>query len=375
MRNCQVCNTAFGSGSLSYCPNCQWPVRAITAIPDLALGQDVLQWVKRKYQETTPCSTDSRGINLPLSSSKRISVSTELNNASSIRTESILQPSSKMNSQIGGDDAQNIESLKLDLVALSHRIKIAEDQQINSDIETNKLSQKSQELEQAIQRITKSIMDMSSFLDKQNKKNQELDSQYDQWHSAQEKSGKYDHQIQDLIKEQQKQIGEINWLKDLLTSRHVGRSASGSNSAAILPVNVPMVATSDLNFAPEELDLLRDYNSNPLEIPNSLRDRAINVSIDEETFSRLRDGNESNIAFKPDRKGNYLIITRGGYRYLVPNKQRKIITHIYAVTKAVYKCDGYSESYKDFRLIKPALVYEELIDCWKLSQQGILEFT
>jgi hypothetical protein len=371
--NCQVCNTTIKSAQ--FCSNCQWPVSAIRAIADPTLGEAVLRWAQKKYHETTARGADSRdGIELPLTSSKKGSEKfpAERSGVSFSNSGSMTEPSfqSRMNAHMGGEDSQSLDSLRSELVALSRRIASTEDQRLSSETETSKLSQRSQVLEQDIQKVTKAVEDMRSFFNKQNQENQKLDNQ---WHSAQKTSENHDQQIQNLIREQQQQVAEINWLKSLLTNRHVGQSAS--TPAAMLPANAPMVINPDLSFAPEELDLLRDYNSNSLEVPSSLRDQSANVSIDEETFARLRDGNESNIAFKSDRKGNYLVITRGGYRYLVPNKQRKIITHIYAVTKAVYKCDGYSESYKDFRLIKPALVSEESIDCWKLSQQGILEFT
>ncbi len=184
--------------------------------------------------------------------------------------------------------------------------------------------------------------------------------------SIEKKSEKYEREIQDLIRAVQKQDQEIQMLKSILTNPFVQKLNTLDNLLD--------ETTLELNSSPEELDLLREYNSNLLKVPVSLRDRAANVTINEETFSRLQHGDESNIAFEPDRKGNYLVITRGEHRYLVPNKQRKISTTMYAVTKAVYKCDGYSESYKEFCLIKPALVFEESINCWKLSQQGTLEF-
>jgi hypothetical protein len=370
--NCQVCNTTLGSGlSSRYCPTCQWPAKAIGAISDQSLGQEVLQWVQKKYQETTWRGADVRsGVELPPSKSKRATEKflDERSSGFSSGLPMTEPPISKMNAGIL--DEGIIESLRSDLVLLNRKIASTEDQRLRSEDETRKLLQKSQVLEQDIQNVTKAVEGMSSFFGQQNKKNQEL---ADHCYSNQETSEKYDRQIQDLIREQQQQMAEISLLKSLLTSKHVGQGAVGS--ANVLPNNEPKMIATSLSFAPEELDLLRDYNSNFQEVPNSLRDRAVNVSIDDETFNRLRNGDETNIAFKPDRKGNYLVITRGGYRYLVPNKQRKIITHIYTVTKAVYKCDGYSESYKDFRLIKPALVTEESIDCWKLSQQGVLEFT
>jgi hypothetical protein len=96
--------------------------------------------------------------------------------------------------------------------------------------------------------------------------------------------------------------------------------------------------------------------------------------LDPEAFTRLRDGDDSNIVFNRDRKGNYLILPRGGYCYLVPNKLRKITSQIYLTTKAIYDCGGYNESYREFHLVKPALVVEELANCWRLSRRGILHF-
>lgn len=339
MGNCQICNTALRSLS-SPCHNCGWPTGAIEAIARPNLQREALQWIQRTYQETLR-GANSSGVSLP--------------------------PSSRTNAQLGGNNSAELS--KSDLVALGNRVRRTEEQQLKSEAEAHKLMQKSQTLEQGIQKVTKSIGDMNSFFHQQNNRNIELD---DQSNSTQKSLEDYGRQVQDLIREQQRQSFEINSLKSLLSSRHVGQPSA--KYAATAPANTPMVIASDLSFSSEELDLLRDYNSNSLEVPSSLRDRAINVSIDDETFNRLRNGNESNIAFKLDRKGNYLVITRGGFRYLVPNRQRRIITQIYTVTKAIYKCDGYGESYKDFRLVRPALVTEESIDCWKLSQQGTLEF-
>jgi hypothetical protein len=186
--------------------------------------------------------------------------------------------------------------------------------------------------------------------------------------SIERKAENYEDKIQELIKGNQKQDREIQIIQSILSSQNVQQT----NSTKYLSTK----NTSGLTFTLEELDWLQDYNSDFLDVPSSLRDRVANVSINEETFTRLRDGNESNIAFKPDdRKGNYWVIARGRYHYIVPSKQRRMISQIYIVTKAIYKCNGYSESYKNFRLIKPALVSEESIGCWKLVRKGILEFT
>jgi hypothetical protein len=226
-------------------------------------------------------------------------------------------------------------------------------QSVNAHIQS--IEKKSENQEREIQELMR---------ENQNSVNQSI-SEYIQ--SIENKSESHECKIQELMKENQKQDREIQILQSVLSSQNVQQT----NSAKDLSTK----NTSDLTFTPEELDWLQDYNSVFLDVPSSLRDR-VNVSINEETFTRLRhDCNESNIAFEPDRKGNYWVIARGRHHYIVPSKQRRMITQIYTVTKAIYKCDGYSESYKDFRLIKPALVSKESINCWKLNQQGILEFT
>jgi hypothetical protein len=208
-------------------------------------------------------------------------------------------------------------------------------------------------------------INMINLLSQQSSVNQSFSAHIQ---SIEKKSENHESEIQELIRGNQKQDREIQMFQSILSSQNVQQT----NSTEYLSTK----NTSDLTFTLKELDWLQDYNSDFLDVPSSLRDRVANVSINEETFTRLRDGNESNIAFKPDdRKGNYWVIARGRYHYIVPSKQRRMISQIYIVTKAIYKCNGYSESYKNFRLIKPALVSEESIGCWKLVRKGILEFT
>jgi hypothetical protein len=366
--NCQVCNAVLRASGA--CSHCLWPVGAIAAIADQTLGDDVLRWAQVKYREATTGGFDSR-VNVDVPHIKRGSErfsSERVGFSSTPVAEPAFQ--SRMKAHFGGEDVQGLDSLRSELVALNRKIASTEDQRLGSKAEISKLLQKSQVLEQGIEEVTKAVKGISFFCDQQNKKNQEL---AEQCYSNQETSEKYEQQIRDLIEEQKQQIAELKLLKSLLTNPHVAKSTI--NPAAASSTNVPVVTASEVSFTNEELDLIKEYNSNSLEVPSPLRDRAAIVTIDEETFNRLRNGDESNIAFKSDRKGNYFVITRGGFRYLVPTKQRKITALLYNVTKAIYKCSGFSENYKDFSLLKPALVSEESIDCWKLSQPGILEFT
>jgi hypothetical protein len=366
--NCQVCNAMLGS--FGACSNCLWPVEAISAIADQTLGDDVLRWAQLKYREANTRGIDSRGVDVPhINKRSSEKFSYERGGFSNMPVaETAFQ--SSMKAHFGGEDVQGLDSLRSELAALNRKIASTEGQQLGSKSEISKLLQKSQALEQNIEEVTKAVKGISLFCDQQNKKNHEL---AEQCYSNQETSERYDQQIRSLIEEQKQQIAELNLLKSLLTNPLMAKSTF--NPDATSSTNMTVAPALDGSFTNEELNLLKEYNSKPLEVPSSLRDRAATVTIDEETFNRLRNGDESNIAFKSDRKGDYFVITRGGFRYLVPTKQKKITALTYTITKAIYKFSGFSENYKDFILLKPALVSEESIDSWKLSQPGVLEFT
>ena len=239
----------------------------------------------------------------------------------------------------------------------------------DQDINIHKISQmdkRLEEIERLLQSQQTSSSKFNSFIEQQQIENKIIKDQNQAAIQAVE--------IQDkLIQEQQKKISRIDTIEAILSNRNASpltaiaseveeRSSAISNSAA-------------LSFSSDEIDLIGEYNRSPDEIPDSLSDDGNNVSIEQEAFARLWNGDDSNLTFKIDRKGNYLVIRRSGYSYLVPDKQRKIILQIYTTTKAIYNCEGYNEQYQKFRLIKPAIVSEESIDRWRITQKGILEFT
>jgi hypothetical protein len=126
-------------------------------------------------------------------------------------------------------------------------------------------------------------------------------------------------------------------------------------------------------ISPAERDLLDFYNRFP-DIPEHIRQDAIDVSIDQNALNRLRDGDTSQVTFASDRKGNFLVVRLGGYQYLVPNKKRPINSLIHKTVKAIYTCEGYHENYEQFTLVRPALVEEVATDRWQLGQKGVLKF-
>jgi hypothetical protein len=335
MKKCPVCNSSSNIEQIPYCRKCCWPTGIVEAMPKHPeLCQAILDWASQAYRE-----------NLQL---KSVQLKNESDSSASV-----------MNVEL--QNSVDLEPLKLELASLSDRIKAVEDscnQQFAAP-DTAKITAN-------IQVIEKAIRGTNDFLAQQNLRNQELDA----YKQRSERLLAEHHQIlQNLIGGQQRQGEETRITKPSIATQNVNQLPAMADSSPLIS-NSLKVSSSDLG----ELGLVREYNGSSQEVPKALREGSKNVSISDDAVTRIRDGNVSNITFKPNRSGNFLIIARDGYCYLVPNKQRRMIPQMYTVAQALYKCDGYSENYQDFRLLKPALVSEESEDCWKLSQQGVLTF-
>jgi hypothetical protein len=126
-------------------------------------------------------------------------------------------------------------------------------------------------------------------------------------------------------------------------------------------------------ISPAERDLLDFYNRSA-DIPKDIRKDATDVSIDKDALDRLRDGDMSQVTFVTDQNGEFLVVRRGSFQYLVPNKKRPINPHIHKTVKSIYTCEGYHENYEQFTLVRPALVEEVADDRWQLGQKGVLKF-
>ncbi len=126
-------------------------------------------------------------------------------------------------------------------------------------------------------------------------------------------------------------------------------------------------------ISPAERDLLDLYNRSA-DISKNIRKDSTDVSIDQDALNRLRDGDTSQLIFVTDPKGNFLVVRRDGYQYLVPNKKRPINALIHKTVKSIYTCEGYHENYEQLTLVRPALVEEVASDRWQLGQKGVLKF-
>jgi hypothetical protein len=130
---------------------------------------------------------------------------------------------------------------------------------------------------------------------------------------------------------------------------------------------------STLVLTPTEQELVILYNQFN-DLPEELLNMAQDVSLEEGTLDRLRNGDTSRMLFVAKQKGTFLVVNRNGCWYLLPNKKRPITDILYRTVKFIYSCSGYHEDYEQMVLLKPSLLQEAADNQWQLSQLGVLRF-
>lgn len=146
------------------------------------------------------------------------------------------------------------------------------------------------------------------------------------------------------------------------------------NQRAISPVYqsrpVPINQYSDSS----NVGWVETYNKNP----DSFLKEVTEVSETEESIEARRLGTSQTAIFEKARrgKGNYGILIREGFNYLVPKANIKINEYNYETVETLFECQGYQSGYSnDFKLVKPAIVSPiSSGEKWKLIELGVLQF-
>jgi hypothetical protein len=120
--------------------------------------------------------------------------------------------------------------------------------------------------------------------------------------------------------------------------------------------------------------LSEEYNRSSKDIPPSISRGAVEVSMSARSVAELRDRYTVPV-LERERRGDYLVVERGVYTYLVPNKRNPINQHSISIIKFLYDCTGYTANYQQMMLEKPAIVNATSLDSWTLAQKGSLKFT
>jgi hypothetical protein len=328
VERCLVCSHDFTRDG-NRCPRCQWPIGFATVTRDPRTDADVVNWAAMMYKKLIKIYEQQQ-------------VVTSNFQPDPIQTQPQTQP-------------------QTDVIALEARV-----QQLTTELHTfnGAYIQERHRYNRKIDELTKEV----EFFKEIMQTNQD----------SGEKIATLERQYREII--QRLVVPSLPVSQPIpLTVRNESVQLEPAQTQPIsFPVfeNIPeQIQPPEVKapISPAERDLLDFYNRSP-DIPENIRKDATDVSIDQDALNRLRDGDVSQLTFVADRKGNFLVVRRGGCQYLVPNKKRPINSLIHKTVKSIYTCEGYHENYEQFTLVRPALVEEIASDRWQLGQKGVLKF-
>jgi hypothetical protein len=329
VEKCLVCSHEFTRDG-NRCPRCQWPIGFATVTRDPRTDADVVNWAAMMYKKLIKMYEQQQVVT------------------------SNFQP----------DPPQAPPQTQTDISALEARV-----QQLTTELHTfnGAYIQERHRYNRKIDELTKEVEFFKEIIQTNQDSSEKIANLERQYREI----------IQRLIVQSSPPVSQPIPLTvtvrdesvqlDPVPAQPIALPVFESISEQIQP---PEIKTP---ISPAERDLLDCYNRSA-DIPETIRKDATDVSIDQDALNRLRDGDVKNMTFLTDLKGNFLVVRRGGYQYLVPNKKRPINSHIHKTVKSIYTCEGYHENYEQFTLVRPALVEEVASDRWQLSQKGGLKF-
>jgi hypothetical protein len=337
---CPICDSPVRPQDLTKgCPNCGWLLYlADSLFPDQY--QYLEQWVKGLYQKA--------------SSSKVGSVSSKSTSPSSFaqdpRVEQLMIEMSQLKGQIG--DLQGFSKTMTQTGAeQSRRLQQTAE-------ETNMAVRTSNQLQQQIEQININLRQMDISL-----------------------AAKFDSQIKSSRQELEKYLdGKVERLRKLFSFQSsAGQPSSNLStesdiSTSYSPNSSPSPTLIEAQTNEEAFDLGEEYNAAGNDIPQSITRDAVEVAMSAQSVAELRDKYTIPVLNR-ERRGDYLVVDRGTYSYLVPNKRNPINQYSLSIIKFLYDCTGYNENYQQMILEKPAIVNVKSPDSWMLTQKGSLKFT
>jgi hypothetical protein len=318
VEKCLVCSNEFIRDG-NRCPRCQWPIGFGSITRDPRTDADVVNWAAMMYKKLLKMYEQQQVVtsNFP-------------------------------------PEAPPSQSPQIDVSALEARV-----QQLTTELHTfnGAYIQERHRYNRKIDELTKEVEFFKEII----QTNQD----------SVEKIASLERQYRDIIQRLVVQSPPVSPPISLAALRDESAELEPIQTQPIsLPVfeNIPeQIQPPEVKapISPAERDLLDFYNRSA-DIPKNIRKDAIDVSIDQ--------GDASQVTFVTDQNGEFLVVQRGSFRYLVPNKKRPINPHIQKTVKAIYTCEGYHENYEQFTLVRPALVEEVASDRWQLGQKGVLKF-
>jgi hypothetical protein len=98
------------------------------------------------------------------------------------------------------------------------------------------------------------------------------------------------------------------------------------------------------------------------------------VAVPQETMEKIRGGTQSEFKFVNDQKGNYWIVNWHDVYCLIPKDKTYINQYQYGNFQRVFNCQNYKETYSDFEIIEPTIVFNSNDGTWQLERKGKIKF-
>lgn len=405
MSQCPVCDTKYDQGQANSCTTCGWNLTLYSSGDGIPEGfgskvqalQQVEAWAKKIWSERSG-SQLSKSQSEPALSEEVKKLQDDLNQSKQ-KGEQLLsklkeseREKNKLRSQVaelGWEHHQRTQCQLIELNELlkqnSERIKRLEQaekerSQLQSDIEQLQKGQeehkpKLEKLETQLQQLQSQRSDLQSQLSKLAADLQQVKLERSQTQANQDTLSSPVSELKERLDPSKEDLSKLANHQVSSSPSSTASSKEETTTAAQDTQKSDSQFQQLSNYPPpssEESTLVEKYNSER----DSLSDIAKEVSETEESQNQRRLGTSQSAVFETSRRGNYWIITQGGFEYLVPKGNFKINKFNYTTVEFLFECQGYqSGQSKDFKLIKPAKV-----SCppggekWQLVELGILQF-
>lgn len=123
-----------------------------------------------------------------------------------------------------------------------------------------------------------------------------------------------------------------------------------------------------INNIPQFVEI---YNRNKYFISDEV---IATVAETQESLNQKHLDNSNTITLENTTKKKYWIIEEDDVYYLIPHAKIKIDEYNIKSFESIFECISFHPEYSDFKLVKPAIVFNDDDRAWKLERKGRIEF-
>lgn len=215
----------------------------------------------------------------------------------------------------------------------------------------NKIKDKAKNSEQKIDKLKSQYQPLEHQIKK-------VDSDYQNYSN---KTNKEFERLRQSIEELSRKAASVQQSATVPQSNYRSeRQSSSTGHYSAAPVNVQLSPTDY-------------YNSHQNDFQNKYQ--ITTVGREAENLNQSRAAQTDSVVLAGDPQGNYWLFSDNAETYLVPKQNLKITDSRLSTTNDLFECQDYNEhNYKNFILIKPAVMTSQGSGTWQLKEKGKLQF-